>query len=164
MFSEDAEDEVYTTLVYPDGSSGQLSVNWSDESCRKMTTRITLWGTGGRIFADRQEVQAYLRQEIPGLSEYGKGWTVRNTTELTDPVWFYLRGEEYSAQLDYFFSRVTRHDTDGLNSFTSAAATDRTLEMIGQGAIAERQDLVSAGASVPRAGDGPISRWRRRRP
>ena len=29
---------VYSTLHYPDGSSAQLSVNWSDESYRKMTT------------------------------------------------------------------------------------------------------------------------------
>ena len=26
-----------------------------------MTTKITIWGTGGRIFADRQECQVYLR-------------------------------------------------------------------------------------------------------
>ena len=33
-----------------------------DESYRKMTTRITIWGTAGRIFADRQECQVYLRE------------------------------------------------------------------------------------------------------
>ena len=31
---------------------------------------------------------------------YGAGWNVRYTTELTEPVGFYLRGEEYSAQLE----------------------------------------------------------------
>jgi hypothetical protein len=31
---------------------------------------------------------------------------VRYTTELTDEVWFYLRGEEYSAQIDYFVRHV----------------------------------------------------------
>ena len=36
-------------------------MNWSDESYRKMTTRVTVWGTAGRIYADRQECQAYLR-------------------------------------------------------------------------------------------------------
>ena len=31
---------------------------------------------------------------------YQHGWNVRYTTELTEPVGFYLRGEEYSAQID----------------------------------------------------------------
>ena len=44
-----------------DGASGQLCVNWSDESLRKMSTKITVWGTNGRITADRQECQIYLR-------------------------------------------------------------------------------------------------------
>ena len=44
----------------------------------------------------------YIRetQNIP--SGYQQGWNVRYTTDLTDAVWFYLRGEEYSAQLDHF--------------------------------------------------------------
>lgn len=28
-----------------------------------------------------------------------KGWNVQYTTELTEDPWFYLRGEEYSAQI-----------------------------------------------------------------
>ena len=31
---------------------------------------------------------------------------MRYTTELTAPVWFYLRGEEYSAQIDDFVAAV----------------------------------------------------------
>ena len=42
-----------------------LSVNWSDESFRKMSSKITLTGTGGRISADRQELQAFLRAPVP---------------------------------------------------------------------------------------------------
>ena len=45
----------------PAGRARNISVNWSDESHRKMTTRITVWGTAGRIFADRQEIQVFLR-------------------------------------------------------------------------------------------------------
>ena len=61
IFSREIDDEVYSTLYYEDGRSARISVNWSDESYRKMTTRITIWGTAGRIFADRQEIQVYLR-------------------------------------------------------------------------------------------------------
>ena len=61
VFSRETDDEVFGTLFYPEGTSAQISVNWSDESQRKMTTKITIWGTNGRIYADRQECQVYLR-------------------------------------------------------------------------------------------------------
>ena len=61
VFSRQTEDEVFSTLYYPSGSTAQLSVNWSDESQRKMTTKLTFWGTNGRIYVDRQECQVYLR-------------------------------------------------------------------------------------------------------
>ena len=32
VFSREIDDEVYSTLYFADGASGQLSVNWSDES------------------------------------------------------------------------------------------------------------------------------------
>ncbi len=38
---------------------------------------------------------------------------MRYTTELTEPVWFYLRGEEYSAQIDAFIQRVKKRRTEG---------------------------------------------------
>ncbi len=107
IFSRETEDEVFSTLYYPEGRTAQISVNWSDESYRKMTTRVTLWGTAGRIFADRQECQVYLRDDAPLPPGYEPGWNVRYTTELTEPVWFYLRGEEYSAQLDHFVERIS---------------------------------------------------------
>ena len=67
-----------------------------------MTTRITVWGTAGRIFADRQEIQVYLRDSAVVPAGYERGWNVRYATELTEPVGFYLRGEEYSAQIEHF--------------------------------------------------------------
>jgi predicted dehydrogenase len=130
VFSENTEDEVFGTLFYDGGLSGQISVNWSDESYRKMTTMITITGTAGRIHADRQEVQVYLRDTAILPVGYERGWNVKYTTELTDPVWFYLRGEEYSAQLDHFVTRVKSREIDGVNSFASAAVTDRVLELL----------------------------------
>jgi predicted dehydrogenase len=130
VFSQETEDEVFSTLFYPDGSSGQISVNWSDESVRKMTTKVTLWGTSGRIYADRQECQVYLREDAELPPGYGRGWNIRYTTELTEPVWFYLRGEEYSAQLDHFVKRAIAQKVEGTNTFDSAAVTDRVLELL----------------------------------
>ncbi len=137
IFSADTEDEVYSTLYYPDGVTAQLSVNWSDESYRKMSTKVTLWGTKGRIVVDRQECQVFLRDTATAPEGYVHGWNVHYTTDLTPPVWFYVRGEEYSAELDHFVRSVAAR-TSGqpdvaardLNSFASAAVTDRVIELM----------------------------------
>ena len=130
IHSRDVEDEVYCTLNYVDGATGQLSVNWSDESYRKMSTKISVWGTNGRITADRQECQVFLREPHSDLPGFGKGWTVRFTTDLMQEVWFYLRGEEYSAQIDYFVKAIESRRTDNVNSFRSALQADRLVSML----------------------------------
>lgn len=130
VFSENTEDEVYSTIYFADGVSGQLSVNWSDESYRKMTTRVSIFGTHGKIIADRQEIQVYRRSTAPELEGYEPGWTIKSTTELTDEVWFYLRGEEYSAQLEHFVQRIGDPSLPATNDFASAAITDRIIELL----------------------------------
>jgi predicted dehydrogenase len=130
IFSKETDDEVYATLRYANGPSVQLSVNWSDESFRKMSVKLTIWGNAGRIYADRQECQVYLRETSQTPAGYSKGWNVRYTTELTEPVWFYVRGEEYSAQLDHFVRCISTGSNAGNNSFTSAAQTDHVLSMM----------------------------------
>lgn len=130
IFSKNTDDEVYSTVQYPGGPSVQLSVNWSDESYRKMSVKITAWGSGGRIYADRQECQAYLRNIVEPPPGYTHGWNIRYTTALTQPVWFYVRGEEYSAQLDYFVRCIGSNERRNINSFASAAQTDLTLAMM----------------------------------
>jgi len=160
IFSREIDDEVMSTLFYDGGPSARVAVNWSDESCRKMTTRITVWGTGGRIYADRQECQVYLREDAPIPAGYQPGWNVRYTTELTEPVGYYLRGEEYSAQIDHFVERVQAGQTDGLNGFESAAATDRVIAMMledaAKGASTRRQVGAAEQIRIP-----PSRRFRR---
>lgn len=130
IFSRDVEDEVYCSLHFAGGLSGRLSANWSDESFRKMSTKITVWGTNGRVTADRQECQIYLRERSDALPDTPAGWTVRYTTELTEEVWYYLRGEEYSAQIDHFIRAIVDRRLDGTNNFRSALAVDRVAKMI----------------------------------
>lgn len=134
-FSEQAEDEVYATLRFPNDTSAQLSVNWSDESQRKMRTALTLWGTNGTIYADRQECRVYLRgPDVP--QGYQMGWNIRYTTDLTPPVGFYVRGEEYSAQLHHFVTSAlaTRDglavDSEPASTFATATYTDQAIDML----------------------------------
>lgn len=130
VFSAEIEDEVFTTVSWGHGLSGQLSVNWSDESVRKMTTKLTIWGTNGRINVDRQECQVYLRDGSGAPEGYETGWNLRYNTELTEPVGFYLRGEEYSAQLDAWVGRVRDKTVDGVGDFRQAVITDEVLSAI----------------------------------
>lgn len=162
VFSRNVEDEVYCTLHYADGATGQLSVNWSDDSFRKMSTRISVWGTGGRVTADRQECQLYLREPHEALPGSRAGWTVKYTTDLTREVWYYLRGEEYSAQIDYFVKAIQAKRTDNVNSFRSALQTDRLVGMIL--AAAEAAPGPAPDRDAPAEGRGLWSRlfgsWR----
>jgi predicted dehydrogenase len=147
IFSKDTDDEVCGTIRYANGLTAQLTVNWSDESHRKMSVKFTAWGTTGRLYADRQECQLFLRDAARLPPGYRKGWNVRYTTELTQPVWFYVRGEEFSAQLDYFVHCISTNGQDNVNSFASAAQTDRVLAMM----VADAQPgLPSAAAAASR--------------
>jgi predicted dehydrogenase len=158
VFSQNTEDEVYGTLYYDEGASARVSVNWSDESYRKMTTQVTILGSQGRIHADRQELQVYLREGAPIPAGYRAGWNTVNTTELTDPVGFYLRGEEYSAQLEAFAARVAAREVAGLNDFDSAAVTDRVLELMtidaARGPATRDDELAPVVPLAPRRGRG----------
>lgn len=142
VFSRDVEDEIYCSMRFADGASGQLAVNWSDESFRKMSTKISVWGSNGRLSADRQECQLYLREPNPALPETGSGWTVRYTTDLTEPVWYYLRGEEYSAQIDYFAQSIKAGRIEGRSTFASALETDRLVAQLAQ------PGMTAAGAAA----------------
>jgi predicted dehydrogenase len=153
IFSTSIDDAVAATLRYETGTA-QLCVNWSDASQRKMNTKITLWGTDGRIYADRQELHVYLRDTARVPEGYRSGWSVRYTTDMTLAPWFYLRGEEYSAQLDAFVQRVISKTASGENDFSSAAVTDRVIAMITADSMGE-----------PAAGDGGLATAHgRRRP
>lgn len=130
VFSKGVDDEVYATLYYPNGLTGQLCINWSDETHRKMSMRVEAWGQNGKINTDRQECQVYLRSgSFPDL-KLEEGWNLRYTTELTQPVRYYVRGEEYSAQMDYFVDCIEAGKLDNVNSFAAGLETDVVLDML----------------------------------
>ncbi len=52
-----------------------------------------------------QKLKIYLKE--PNQKEkLEKGWTIKYITEFALPVNFDLRGEEYSAQIDYFVDSI----------------------------------------------------------
>ncbi len=129
IFSANTEDEVHATLFF-DRASARVTVNWSDESQRKMCTKVTIWGSTGRIYADRQEMQLFARNGARLPPGYHAGWNTRYTTDLTAPVGFYVRGEEYAAQFEHFVAAICGARVPAENDFASAAETDRVLAML----------------------------------
>lgn len=129
IFSKNVDDAVFSTLLHDNNIVGRLSINWSDESYRKMSTQITIQGKKGKIIADAQEVKIYLNDpdEKEGLE---KGWNIRYITDVTKGVQFYLRGEEYSAQIDTFITCIKENNHSNINSFENALLTDQVINLI----------------------------------
>lgn len=129
IYSKGVEDAVYSLLKLQNGLTGTLLVNWSDETYRKMSTSLTVEGLKGKIICDATEVKIYLKE--PAESEsLEKGWTIKYITDFAIPVNFYLRGEEYSAQIDYFVDNVKNKKQSQYNTFEQALYTDKVIEMI----------------------------------
>jgi scyllo-inositol 2-dehydrogenase (NADP+) len=157
IFSADVDDEVYATLHFENGATGQLAANWSDESFRRMSTEITIWGTNGRMIVDRQEIKTYIRDPAVASAPVAKGWSVRNITELTPQVDFYLRGEEYSSQIEHFIDCITNGNTENRSSFSSSAITDSVVDLIRRTAEDETQRPLGAAESAARNRSKPRS-------
>jgi predicted dehydrogenase len=129
IYSKGVEDAVHGSMTLSNGISGQLSVNWSDETYRKMSTSISVVGKKGKIICDATEIKIFLKDAIKneGLD---KGWTTKYITDFAIPVNFYLRGEEYSAQIDNFIDCIKNKQQTVFNSFEQGFYTDKVIEMI----------------------------------
>ena len=129
IYSNGVDDAVYSLITLQNNISGVLLVNWSDETFRKMSTSLTIQGKKGKIVCDATEIKIYLK-ELNQKEKLDKGWTTKYITELAIPVNFYLRGEEYSAQIEYFINNVKNGKQGTYNTFEEALYTDRVIEMI----------------------------------
>lgn len=129
VYSKGVEDAVYSLLTLENQLSGTLLVNWSDETYRKMSTSLILQGKKGKIICDATELKIFLKEDDP-VEGLEKGWTIKYITDLAIPVNYYLRGEEYSAQIDHFVERIQESKKLGINTFEQGLYTDKVIEMI----------------------------------
>jgi len=129
IYSNGVEDAVYSLLHLKSGLTGTLLVNWSDETYRKMSTSLTLQGKKGKIICDATEIKIFLKEPL-AAEKLEKGWTIKYITEFAIPVNFYLRGEEYSAQIDHFVDCINNKNQSQYNTFEQALYTDSVIEMI----------------------------------
>jgi predicted dehydrogenase len=129
IHSANVEDAAYSTFLYKNNYTGNLIVNWSDPSFRKPSYRIYILGRYGKIIADLHGYKIYFK-DTPQSSEYGKGWNTRYITDLKAPVRFYVRGNEFTKQLDYFIDCILNNSPRNICSFKEGLITDEIIESI----------------------------------
>jgi predicted dehydrogenase len=129
IYSKGVDDAVYALLTLENEISGVLLVNWSDDTYRKMSTSLTIQGKKGKIFCDATEIRIFMK-EANQKEKLEKGWTTKYITDFAIPVNFYLRGEEYSAQIDYFVDNVMNKKQGSYNTFEQGLHTNKVIEMI----------------------------------
>jgi predicted dehydrogenase len=109
--------------------SGTVLANWSDESYRKPTNRIEIFGKKGKIIADQYSYKIFLKEDHQEQN-FVKGWNTRYITDLAKSVRFDVRGRVYTRQLDYFIDCIEQGRSDNISSFAEAIKTDLIMEEI----------------------------------
>lgn len=122
VYSKAVEDIVSSTFLYRGGVSGSIYVNWSDESYRKPTNKLEVFGEGGKIQADQHGMKIFLKK---ANTKYGlkTGWNQLYITDLASNVPFYLRGIEFTAQLYDFVDAIREGGRPTRCTFADATDT-----------------------------------------
>jgi predicted dehydrogenase len=138
IYSSEVEDLVSSTFIYNNGCSGTIMVNWSDETYRKPTNIVEIFGTKGKIIADKHAYKIFLK-EADHNNRFRQGWNTRYITDFAKSVRFYVRGNEFTRQLDYFVDCIQKRQTDNISSFAEAHITDALMERISEDAALSLQ-------------------------
>jgi predicted dehydrogenase len=134
IYSRDVEDALSSTFVYSSGLRGNVMICWSDPSYRKPTYRFEVLGKEGKIVADLHAYKAFFRND-PGLPGFVQGWNTKYVTEFAEPVRYYLRGYEFTRQLDCFVERIPDRAKPCLCTFRNGHETDVIIGMMNENAI-----------------------------
>ncbi len=131
IYSESVEDAVYSTFIYDNGKTGQLMANWSDASYRKPLYKIELLVKKGKIIADQHAYKVFIMGDTDN-NGFSPGWNIRYVTDFSESVRFYVRGNEFTRQLDYFIDCMLGKETNNISTFADALITDQIMENIVQ--------------------------------
>lgn len=130
IYSSRVEDIVCSTLIYDAGYSGAISVNWSEASYRKPTNIFSVIGAKGKIVADKHAYKLFLLHPPEKNNGFHQGWNTRYITDFAEPVRIYVRGNEFSRQLDYFVDCIINGRSAKVSDFDEAFKTDLVMEAI----------------------------------
>ena len=129
IYSIDVEDAISSTLLYNSGVRGNFLVNWSDPSYRKPAYHFEVLGRKGKLIADLHSYRIFFR-EAPSLDGFTEGWNQRYITDMLEPVRFYLRGFEFTSQLDHFVDCILEGTPNGVCSFEQGHAANIVIERL----------------------------------
>ena len=129
IFSQNVEDAVNATFLYKNGISGTINVNWSDESFRKPTNKIEIFGSQGKILADQHGIKIFMKKASVE-NNLREGWNTIYITDVFMPVPFYVRGNEFTAQLYHFVDCITGKEHKNICTFKDATNTLEVIESI----------------------------------
>lgn len=127
IYSKNVEDAVIANFLYKNGISGTLNVNWSDESYRKPTNTIEIFGTKGKLLADQYSTKIFMKKADPKF-KLNEGWNSIYITDVFKPVPFYLRGIEFTAQLFHFIDCIKKKEEYCKCSFSDAVYTHDVID------------------------------------
>lgn len=127
IYSKNVEDIASTSMLYKNGISGTLYVNWSDTSYRKPTNKMEIFGLGGRILADQHSLKIFLNQPNEQFN-MRQGWNTLYITDIFKPVPFYVRGNEFTRQLYHFVDCIQGKVVRNLCTFADGVATLEVIE------------------------------------
>jgi predicted dehydrogenase len=162
IYSSEVEDLVSSTFIYNKGFSGTVMVNWSDETFRKPANIVKIIGTGGKIVADKHAYKLYLKKADP-KNGFDMGWNTRYITDFAKSVRFYVRGNEFTRQLDYFIDCIEGKATENVASFAEGLKTDVLMEEITKDAARSlaQSNAALGGAPMLQRNEERQSFWRK---
>lgn len=129
VFSTVVDDRVTAEFEHINGLTGSISVDWSDATVRKATNSITVKGEFGELTANKQEIKLNLNKDNKDLN-FSSGEHEIYVTDLDTDVGFYLRGEDFSLQMQAFSDTLNGIDTPVQSLIDSAIVTDRIISEI----------------------------------
>lgn len=116
IYSKAVEDAMSTTLLYKNGTSGTIYINWSDPSYRKPVNKIEIFGDRGRILTDQHSVKIFSNKSNIEF-DLREGWNTLYITDIFKPVPFYVRGNEFTRQLFHFIDCIQNRSLENRCSF-----------------------------------------------
>lgn len=135
IVSRGVEDRVDAILGYQ-GFTGALHVNWSDPSCRKPAYRVNIDAENGRITADQHAYKIF--RNAPGEHGVAGAWSTCYITDIAQPVRMYVRGNEFTRQLDYFIDSLISNRRDGVCDIAASLEVDEMIDQIRKSGLAAR--------------------------
>ena len=129
IYSKHVEDLVCSTFFYDNDCSGAIYANWSDETYRTPTNTLTILGSKGKIVADRHSFKIFLKKE-DSINKFNHGWNTRHITDIAKSVRFYVRGNEFTRQLEYFIGCIENRQLENISGFKEAIKTDIIMKKI----------------------------------